>query len=77
VAVSTELVPKQPLPQRVVAFYHDVVAEMKKVTWPDAQQVRQLSTGVIILSIFIALVIYAMDFIFQKVLVQWLPKLFS
>jgi preprotein translocase subunit SecE len=75
--VSTELVPKQPLPQRMVAFYNDVVAEMKKVTWPDAQQVRQLSIGVIVLSIFIGIVIFIMDKIFQLVLVSWLPRLFS
>ena len=75
--MSTELVPKQPLMQRTVAFYNDVVAEMKKVTWPDAQQVRQLSIGVIVLSIFIAIVIFIMDKVFQLVLVSWLPKLFS
>jgi preprotein translocase SecE subunit len=50
---------------------------MKKVTWPDAQQVRQLSIGVIVLSIFIAIVIFIMDKVFQLVLVSWLPKLFS
>ena len=75
--MATELVPKQPLPQRTVAFYNDVVAEMKKVTWPDAQQVRQLAIGVIVLSIFIGIVIFIMDKIFQLVLVSWLPRLFS
>ena len=62
---------------RLVDLYNEVVVEMKKVTWPDAQQVRQLSIGVIVLSIFIAIVIFIMDKVFQLVLVSWLPKLFS
>ena len=69
---------QQPgFPARVVTFYHDVMAEMRKVTWPDMPQVRQLSVGVVVLSFFIAFVIFLMDKIFQLVLVQWLPRLFS
>jgi preprotein translocase subunit SecE len=75
--VSVEIVQKATLPQRTVTFYHDVMAEMRKVTWPDWPQVRQLSVGVVILSLFIGLVIFAMDNIFQLVLVSWLPKLFG
>ncbi len=62
---------------RVVRYYHDTVAEMKKVTWPDRPQVQQLSIGVIVLSLFIGLVIAAMDLLFQQVLVRWLPALFA
>ncbi|GDX86380.1 MAG: preprotein translocase subunit SecE [Gemmatimonadetes bacterium] len=75
--MSNEIVQKATVPQRTVAFYHDVMAEMRKVTWPDWPQVRQLSIGVVILSLFIGLVIFAMDNIFQLVLVSWLPKLFG
>jgi preprotein translocase subunit SecE len=62
---------------RLVAFYHDVVAEMKKVTWPDLPQVRQLSIGVIILSLFIGGVIGIIDLVLQQVLVRWIPSLFG
>ena len=62
--------------QRVIAFYHDVIAEMKKVTWPDWTQIRQLSIGVIALSLFIGGVIALMDVIFQTVLVRGIPNLF-
>ena len=72
-----QVVEKAPLTQRTVAFYHDVMAEMKKVTWPDWPQVRQLSVGVVILSLFIGVVIYIMDFIFQQLLVNLIPKLFG
>ena len=67
----------QSLPQRTVAFYHDVVAEMKKVTWPAMPEVRQLSIGVIVLSLFIGGVIAIMDVILQQVLVRWIPSLFG
>ena len=76
-AVPIQVEKQLPLPQRAVAFYHDVMAEMRKVTWPDWLQVRQLSVGVVILSLFIGVVIYLMDSVFQLVLVNWLPKLFG
>jgi len=64
-------------PQRLVAFYQDIVAEMKKVTWPDVPQVRQLSIGVIVLSLFIGGIIALMDVILQQLLVRWIPSLFG
>jgi len=62
---------------RTIAFYHDVMAEMKKVTWPDMPQVRQLSLSVILLSLFIGGLIAIMDVIMQQVLVRWIPSLFG
>jgi preprotein translocase subunit SecE len=68
---------QQPgLPQRTIAFYHDVMTEMKKVTWPDFPQVRQLAISVIALSLFIGGLIAIMDVVFQQVLVRWIPSLF-
>jgi preprotein translocase SecE subunit len=73
--VATEVT--QPnIVQRLIAFYRDVVAEMSKVTWPDWTQVRQLSIGVIALSLFIGGVIALMDVVFQFVLVRGIPGLF-
>ncbi|HVZ50091.1 MAG TPA: preprotein translocase subunit SecE [Gemmatimonadaceae bacterium] len=63
--------------QWVAAFYHDVMSEMRKVTWPDWPQVRQLSIGVVLLSLFIGLVIFLMDNVLQLVLVRLLPGLVS
>jgi len=65
------------LPQRITSFYHEVIVEMNKVTWPDWPQVRQLSIGVIALSLFIGGVIALMDVVLQQVLVRWLPALFG
>ena len=69
--------PKQSYFARLVTMYNEVVAEMKKVTWPDVGQIRQLSIGVILLSLFIGLVIWAMDVVLQQVLVKWIQSLFG
>ena len=69
--------PKANFFTRLVTLYNEVVAEMKKVTWPDVGQIRQLSIGVILLSLFIGLVIWGMDVVLQQVLVKWIPSLFG
>ena len=74
--MAVEVVPQNPA-QKVIAFYHDVMAEMKRVTWPDVPQVRQLSIGVVLLSLFIGGVIALLDVLLQNVLVRWIPALFG
>ena len=73
--MATDVVTRPNPAQRLVTFYQEVVAEMKKVTWPDKTQVRQLSIGVIVLSLFIGAVIALMDVIFQAIFVRGLPSL--
>jgi preprotein translocase subunit SecE len=75
--VATVEVARPNLIQRTVTFYHDVMAELKKVTWPDWPQVRQLSIGVIVLSLAIGGIIALMDVILQQVLVRWIPSIFG
>ena len=60
-----------------VTFYHQVMVELRKVTWPDRPQVQQLAIGVIVLSLTIGAVIALMDVILQQVLVRWLPALLT
>ena len=72
--VATET---RSLPTRMVSFYHDVMAEMRKVTWPDRPQVQSLSIGVIVLSLFVGVVIWLLDLILQGVLVRGIPSLFG
>ena len=69
--------PKQSYFARLVTMYNEVVAEMKKVTWPDVGQIRQLSIGVILLSLFIGLVIWGMDVALQFLLVKTIPSIFG
>ena len=61
----------------IPSFYQAVLAEMKKVTWPDIGQVRQLSIGVIVLALFIGAVIWLLDVVLQQLLVKLIPSLFS
>jgi preprotein translocase subunit SecE len=54
-------------------FVGEVQNEVKKVTWPDREQLRN-ATGVIILFVVIvAILIGLMDVILQGILVKWLP----
>lgn len=62
---------------RLTTFYQEVIVELKKVTWPDWPQVRQLSIGVIALSLFIGAVIALMDLVLQQILVRWIPSIFG
>ena len=64
-------------PARTVAFYHEVMAELRRVTWPDRPQVQQLAIGVIVLSLSIGAVIALMDLVLQQLLVRSIPALFS
>ncbi len=74
--MATEVVRRPGPLTRVVSFYNEVRHEMSKVTWPDMGQIRQLSIGVILLSLFIGGIIAIMDLIFQQVLVRGIPSLF-
>lgn len=69
--------PAPSLVARMVTFYHDVVAEMRKVTWPDRPQVQQLAIGVVLLSLFIGAVIGLLDLVLQGLLVRLIPSLFG
>jgi preprotein translocase subunit SecE len=77
VATAPAQVEKPNVIARLVTLYNEVVIEMRKVTWPDIGQIRQLSIGVIVLSLFIGIVIWAMDLVLQQVLVRWIPSLFG
>jgi len=62
---------------QVREYVADVMSELRRVTWPDTGQIRQLSIGVIILSLIIGGVIAIMDVVLQNVLVRWIPSLFG
>ena len=62
---------------RVTTFYHEVVQELKRVTWPDRPQVRQATIAIILFVLFVGVVIYLMDLVLQGVLVRLIPSLFG
>jgi len=62
---------------RLVAFYHGVVAEMKKVTWPDMPQVRSATIAIIIFVLLLGLFITILDSALQAILIKGIPSLFA
>ena len=68
-APSTE-VTRPGLATRTVAYYRDVVAEMKKVTWPDKDQIRQMTIQITIFVLVIGAVIALMDVVLQAALIR-------
>ena len=47
-------------------FFKEVVAELRKVAWPSRQEVVAYSTVVLLATIFIAALIFGMDFVFTR-----------
>ncbi|HVA56297.1 MAG: preprotein translocase subunit SecE [Gemmatimonadaceae bacterium] len=60
-----------------IAYYQSVVAEMRKVTWPDFPQVRSATISIIIFVLLIGMVITIMDFVLNGLLVRLLPSLIA
>jgi preprotein translocase subunit SecE len=72
-----EAVAPPPLHRRLVRFFQDVRAEMTRVTWPDAGQIRQLSIAVIVLSLFVGAIIGVLDIALQLIFVEGIPAVFG
>jgi len=66
-----------PSGNRVVTTYNDIVTELRKVTWPDRQQLKDTTIKIIVFVLFIAAVIGAIDTVLQLVLVRGIPSLFA
>ena len=60
----------------VVGFYHAVIAEMKKVTWPEVVDVRRATVAIIVFVLLLGLGIYLMDILLQGLLGKLIPSLF-
>ncbi len=61
----------------VGTFFGQVRAEMRKVTWPDRQQLRQATIAIMVFVLALWLVIFVMDWFLQLVLVRGIPSLFG
>ena len=76
--MAMEVATRAPsFPARVVDFYQEVVAEMRKVTWPDREQLKDTTIKIIIFVLFIGAVLGIVDVILQLILVEGLPSLFK
>ncbi len=59
---------------RVAQFYHDVLAEMKRVTWPDRKELQDSTVRIIVFVLFLGALIALMDIALQFLLIR-LPQL--
>ena len=66
---TTEVV-RLRAPQRLVAFYNEVMTEMKKVTWPDRAQLQQATIQIIIFVLVLGAIIAILDVALQALLVR-------
>ena len=62
---------------RLVTFYHGVIAEMKKVTWPDRPQVQQATISIILFVLALGALISILDLVLQGLLIKGIPSLFA
>ena len=62
---------------RLIDFYHGMMAEMHKVTWPDLPQVRSATISIIIFVLLLGLLITILDFVLQGILIKAIPSLFA
>lgn len=49
--------------EKIINFFNDVVKEMKKVTWPTKEELKESTNVVIVVCILIAAFTYAIDMI--------------
>ena len=82
--MAVETVARPGFPSRVSAFfaglpemYDNVMAELRRVTWPDLGQIRQATLGIIAVVLFVGAIIALLDVVLQQVLVRWIPQLFG
>jgi preprotein translocase subunit SecE len=53
---------------KIIAFFQDVVKEMKKVTWPTKDELLESTKIVIVVCIVLALFTYVIDMLISQVL---------
>jgi preprotein translocase subunit SecE len=62
---------------RLATFYNDVIAEMKKVTWPDRPQLQSATIQIIIFVLILGALIGLVDVTLQFALVRLPSMLFG
>ena len=48
-------------------FFKEVQEELKKVTWPSKELVKNATIGVIVFTLLISLYLWGLDLIFSKI----------
>ena len=54
--------------EKIINFFNDVVKEMKKVTWPTKDELKESTAIVIVVCLIIAAFTYAIDMSISQIL---------
>ena len=54
--------------QKIITYLKEVIQELKKVSWPNKEQTINKTVLVIVVSVFMALYIGGLDFLFQQLM---------
>jgi preprotein translocase subunit SecE len=54
--------------EKIIGFFDDVVKEMRKVTWPTKEELKESTTVVIVVCLVIAAFTYVIDMLINQVL---------
>ena len=53
--------------EKIIAFFDDVVKEMKKVTWPTMEELKESTTVVIVSCLMLAAFTYLIDMLITQI----------
>jgi preprotein translocase subunit SecE len=56
--------------EKIINFFTDVVKEMKKVTWPKKEELRESTVIVLVSCLIIGAFVYTVDTIVSAILTQ-------
>ncbi len=57
-----------PIIPRIRTYFGDVIAELKKVVWPNREETRRLTVMVIVIAGSIGIFLGVMDYAFTKIM---------
>jgi preprotein translocase subunit SecE len=60
------------LKTKIITFFTDIIKEMKKVTWPKKEELRESTLVVLVTSLIFAVFVYVID----KILSEGLKVIF-
>lgn len=52
--------------EKIIGFFSDIVKEMKKVTWPKKEELKESTMVVIVTSLIFAVFVYIIDKILNE-----------
>lgn len=62
---------------RIKTLSLEVATELMRVTWPSFDDVRVSTLAVVVASLIAAIILFGMDTLSYKLMVEWLPKLWG